>query len=232
VVVGVIVIVIVITYLYWCDCCYYYWFDSIRSDSDSIWFRFDAELVPITQNCESATIRFYFNSNRFDCAPRVTLLLLLLLYQTLVMWDESNWNRKSPGQEVRFDPIRFAFDSISIGCRFGTDSTQFRISFDSILFQFDSIRFAPPVTLLLLLLYISNKYRTSMPPGVLSSVVVALTIFWYKILIPLIDRRIEWKDRVKWYLLCTKHRNSISTLNSHQIIRAASSTSRLIHISN
>jgi hypothetical protein len=84
---------------------------------------------------------------------------------------------------VRFDPIRLRFDSISIGCRFGTNSTRFRISFNSILFQFDSIQIAPPVTLLLLLLivfnlfHISNKYRTSMPPGVLSSVVVSLTIF-------------------------------------------------------
>jgi hypothetical protein len=53
---------------------------------------------------------------------------------------------------VRFDPIRLRFDSISIGSRFGTDSTQFQISLDSILIQFDSIQFAPPVTLLLLLL--------------------------------------------------------------------------------
>jgi hypothetical protein len=39
-----------------------------------------------------------------------------------------------------FDPIRLRFDSISIGQGFGTNSTYFRISFDSILFQFDSIR--------------------------------------------------------------------------------------------
>jgi hypothetical protein len=33
---------------------------------------------------------------------------------------------------IRFDPIRFRFDSISIGCRVRTNFTQFRISFDSI----------------------------------------------------------------------------------------------------
>jgi hypothetical protein len=54
--------------------------------------------------------------------------------------------------EERCDSIRF--DSIFIGCRFGTNSTQFRISFDSILIQFDLIRFAPPVTFLLLVLLV------------------------------------------------------------------------------
>jgi hypothetical protein len=58
---------------------------------------------------------------------------------------------------VRFDPIRIRFDSILIGCRFSTNSTQFQISLDSILIQFksigfDSIQFAPPVTFLSLLL--------------------------------------------------------------------------------
>jgi hypothetical protein len=53
--------------------------DSIQFDWDSIWFRFDADLVPIQPDFESASIRFYFKSIRFDFAPPVTLLLLLLL---------------------------------------------------------------------------------------------------------------------------------------------------------
>jgi hypothetical protein len=84
-----------------------------RCDSIPFRFRFDsirldADLVPILPDFESASIRFYFNSIRFECAPPVTLLLLLLLFN---------------------------------------------------------------------LFHISNKYRTSMPPGVLSSVVVSLTVF-------------------------------------------------------
>jgi hypothetical protein len=82
---------------------------AIRSDSIKIRFDFDGNgvLVPIVPDLKSASIRFYFNSIRFDDAPPVTLLLLLLFN----------------------------------------------------------------------LFHISNKYRTSMPPGVLSSVVVSLTIF-------------------------------------------------------
>jgi hypothetical protein len=72
--------------------------------------------------------------------------------------------------------IRFDFDWMQIWYRFYPIS----ISFNSILIQFDSIRFAPTVTFLLLLLllfnlfHISNKYRTNMAPGILSSVVVSL----------------------------------------------------------
>jgi hypothetical protein len=40
------------------------------------------------------------------------------------------------------DPIRLRFDSISIGCRFGNDSTPFsnQVRFDSNSIRFDSIR--------------------------------------------------------------------------------------------
>jgi hypothetical protein len=67
---------------------------------------------------------------------------------------KKNRNRQSPGTEVRFNQIRFRFDSISIGCRFGTDSTQFRISFDSILFQFDSIRLCTSCDVLIIIIII------------------------------------------------------------------------------
>jgi hypothetical protein len=83
--------------------------------------------------------------------------------------------------EERRGAIRFDFDGNGVLVPIVPD-----LKSASIIFYFNSIRFddAPPVTLLLLLLlllsnlfHISNKYRTSMPPGVLSSVVVSLTIF-------------------------------------------------------
>jgi hypothetical protein len=134
----VVVVVIVITYRY-CCCCYYYRSDPIRLRYHyiSIGWRFGTNCTQFGISFDS--ILFQFESIRFDCAPPVTILLLLS-YQTIIMWVESNWDRKSPGAEVRFDPMRFRSDSISIGCGFGTNSTRFRISFDSILFQFDSIR--------------------------------------------------------------------------------------------
>jgi hypothetical protein len=55
-------------------------FDLIRFDLDLIRLRFDADLVPILPNYGSASIQFNFNSTRFDIAPPVTLLLLLLLF--------------------------------------------------------------------------------------------------------------------------------------------------------
>jgi hypothetical protein len=125
----------------------------------------------------------------------------------------------------RFDPMRFRFDSISIGCQFGTDSTQFQISFDSILIQFDSIRFAPLVTYSYLLS--SVVVCTSMPRGEPTSPSLFLhNIFWYHWL----HRSIKWKDGVKGIFL-VQIEDSISTLHSHRFTRAATSTSRLIHIS-
>jgi hypothetical protein len=59
--------------------------DLIRCDTDLIRFRLDADLVPILPGFESASIRFYFNSIQFDCAPPVTSLLLLLLLLLLVL---------------------------------------------------------------------------------------------------------------------------------------------------
>jgi hypothetical protein len=128
-----------------CCCCYYYRFDPIRLRFDwiSIGCRFGT-------NCTRFRISFDSILFQFDFAPPVTLLLLfesicctssdvLLLYQTLIMWDECKWNRKSPGTEVRFDLIWLGVDLILIRRRFGTNSTRLRMSFDSILFQFDLI---------------------------------------------------------------------------------------------
>jgi hypothetical protein len=140
---------------------------AIRSDLIWRWYNFDWIGIWYQFYLISNQLRFYSISIRFDsiCNSCDVLLLInqgldwfdsicctscdaLLLYPILIMWEESNWNnRKSHGGEVWFDPI-------VIWCRFGTNSTQFWISFDSILFQFDSIRFAPPVTFLLLLVLV------------------------------------------------------------------------------
>jgi hypothetical protein len=168
--------------------------NQLRFDSTSIRFNFIEFAPPVTY--------YYYSIKGLDwfdliCSTSSDVLLLL---QTLIMWDACKWNRKSSSTEVQFDLIRLRFDSI----RFRLDADLVPILPDfksaSILFYFNSIWFdcAPPVTFLLLLLLLllllfslfhyllssvlvtnSNKYRTSMPLGVLSSVVVSLTIFWY-----------------------------------------------------
>jgi hypothetical protein len=54
--------------------------DSIRFDLDSILLRFDADLVPILPNFESASIRFYYNSIWFDsiCTSCDVLLIIII----------------------------------------------------------------------------------------------------------------------------------------------------------
>jgi hypothetical protein len=79
------------------------------------------------------------------CFIRTTYRYVMFTYRCCCCCYYYRFNPIRRG-EVRFDPMRFRFDSISIRCWFGTNSTRFRISFDSILIQFDSIRFAPPVT--------------------------------------------------------------------------------------
>jgi hypothetical protein len=129
----------------------------------------------------------------FDINIFITgMLLLLLLIRT-------TYRTRRRG-EVRFDRIRLRFDSISIGCTFGTNSARFRISFDSIIIQFDSIRFD-----LHLLWRCYYYYYLTCFSLAISTAPTWRRVYCLLLLFPsLIDRRIEWKDGVKWYLWCTK----------------------------
>jgi hypothetical protein len=62
--------------------------NSIRCDSDSIRFRFDADWVPIQPGFKSASIRFYFDSIRFDsirlCTSCDVLIIIIIITSIII----------------------------------------------------------------------------------------------------------------------------------------------------